>query len=61
MEIVIFVVCLVFCVISIPFNKMIKRRVPSKWQTITQLFVYWILFMLLYWIAALLGFPVWNK
>ena len=58
MEIVIVVVCLVFSIISIPVNKVIRSRVPSKWRTITQIVVYWLIFILLYALAALLGYPI---
>lgn len=55
--IVIIIVCAIFGFVSQPVDRFIKKRVSSKWQAIIlQIVVYWIIFMALYGIAALLGF-----
>ncbi len=62
MWIVILVVCVIFGLIIQPVDKIINKRVSSKWlAVILQLIIYWIIFMALYGIAALLGFNIWEK
>lgn len=62
MWIVILVVCTIFAFISLPVDKIIKKKVHSKWlAVILQLFIYWIIFMALYGIAALLGFNIYER
>ncbi len=57
----IIIVCVVFVFVSQPVDRMIKKNVKSKWRaTALQLFTYWIIFMALYGIAALLGFKIWE-
>lgn len=57
---VIIIVCAIFAFICQPLvDKTIKKHVSSKWvATLLQLVIYWIIFMALYGIAALLGFNV---
>lgn len=57
--VVILIVCVIFGFISQPVDRTIKRKVSSKWLAIILRFVvYWIIFMALYSIAALLGFSI---
>ena len=61
MWLAILIVCIVFGFISQPVDKIVKKRVPSKWlSVIVRLFVYWIILMGLYGIATLLGFNIWE-
>lgn len=61
MLVVILVVCLIFGFVSQPVDRFIKKKVPSKWVAIIlQVIAYWIIFVVLYGIAALLGFGVWK-
>lgn len=54
---VIVIVCIVFVFVSQPVDRMIKKNVSSKWLAVMLQFVaYFIIFMVLYGIAALLGF-----
>ena len=58
---IILVVCLVFGIVSQPVDRLIKRKVPSKWMALGLRFVaYWIILVALYEIAALLGFSLWD-
>ncbi len=58
---IILVVCLVFGVVSQPVDRIIKRKVTSRWLVIILRFVaYWIILVALYEIAALLGFSLWD-
>lgn len=60
MEPVIFIVCAIFAFIFKPFvDRIIRKKVSTKWQAIAlTLFIYWIIFLALYGIAALLGFSM---
>lgn len=60
MQLVIIIVCAIFAFIFQPFvDRTIKKKVHSKWPAITlQIVIYWIVFMALYGIAALLGFKI---
>ena len=61
MWLAILIVCIVFGFISLPVDRFVKKRVSSKWlSVILRLFLYWIILMALYGIAALLGFNIWN-
>lgn len=61
MWLAILIVCIIFGFISQPVDKIVKKRVSSKWlSVILRLFVYWIILMALYGIAALLGFNIWK-
>ena len=58
---VIIIVCVIFGFISKPVDRIIKKNVSSKWLTvILQLVVYFIIFIILYGIAALFGFDIWE-
>ena len=59
MWIVIIIVCIISGFISQPVNRIVKNRVPYKWLSIILEFViYWIIFMVIYGIAALIGFNI---
>lgn len=60
MQLVIIIVCAIFAFIFQPFvDRTIKKKVHSKWPAIImQVVIYWIVFMVLYGIAALLGFKI---
>ena len=61
MWIVIIIVCVIFGFISQPVGRIVKNRVPSKWLAIILQFVInWIILMILYGIAALIGFSIWE-
>lgn len=61
MWIVIIIVCVIFGFISQPVDRIVKNRVPSKWLAIILQFVInWIILMILYGIAALIGFSIWE-
>ena len=61
MWIVIIIVCVIFGFISQPVDRIVKNRVPSKWLAIILQFVInWIILMVLYGIAALIGFSIWE-
>ena len=61
MRLAILIVCIIFGFISQPVDSIVKKRVSSKWlSVILRLFVYWIILMVLYGIAALLGFNIWK-
>ena len=61
MWLAILIVCIVFGFISQPVDKIVKKRVSSKWlSVVVRLFVYWIILIGLYGIAALLGFNIWE-
>ncbi len=56
---VIIIVCVIFVFVSQPVDRIIKKKVTSKWlATILQLVIYWIIFMVLYVIADLLGYII---
>lgn len=57
MWIVIIIVCTIFALLSQPVDRMIKKRVSSKWLAfILRIISYWLILCTLYAIAALLGF-----
>ncbi len=61
MWLVIIVVCIIFGFACQPVDRIIKKKVSSKWLAITlQLVIYWIILMALYGLAALLGFNIWK-
>ena len=61
MWLAILIVCIIFGFISQPVDRFVKKRVSSKWlSVILRFFLYWIILMALYGIAALLGFNIWN-
>ena len=61
MWIVILIVCVIFGLICQPVGRIIKNRVHSKWLSITMQFVVnFIILMVLYGIAALIGFSIWE-
>lgn len=61
MWLVIIIVCVIFGFISQPIDRIVKNKVPSKWLAISvQFVIYWIIFMVLYGIAALIGFNIWE-
>ena len=61
MWLAILIVYIIFGFISQPVDRIVKKRVSSKWlSVILRLFVYWIILMVLYGIAALLGFNIWK-
>ena len=61
MWIVIIIVCVIFGFISQPVDRIVKNRVPSKWLAIIlQFIINWIILMVLYGIAALIGFSIWE-
>lgn len=56
---VILIVCLIFAFICQPVGRMVKTRVHSQWLSLTLQFVInWIIFMVLYGIAAFIGFNI---
>ncbi len=57
---VIIIVCFIFAFVFQPWvDKIIKKKFSSKWTIMTlQLVIYWVIFMILYGIAALLGFDI---
>lgn len=56
------VVCIIFVFVSQPVDRFLKKKVLSKWLlVIARLLSYWVIFMILYGIAALLGFKIWEK
>lgn len=58
---VILVVCLIFGFVSQPVDRVIKKKVSSKWLAIiVRLVAYWVIFVALYGIAALLEFSIWD-
>ena len=61
MWIVIIIVCVIFGFICQPVGRIVKNRVHSKWLAIILQFVInWIILMILYGIAALIGFNIWE-
>ena len=61
MWLAILIVCIIFGFINQPVDRIVKKRVSSKWlSVILRLFVYCIILMVLYGIAALLGFNIWK-
>ncbi len=61
MWVVIILVCAVFGLVSQPVNKYIKKKVSSKWLAfVITFFVYWVILMGLYGIAALLGYDIFK-
>ena len=61
MWIVILIVCVIFGFICQPVDRIIKNRVSTKWLSITLQFVAnFIILMVLYGIAALIGFSIWE-
>jgi len=60
MELVIIIVCAIFAFVFQPFvDRIIKKKIHSKWLAITlRIVIYWVIFMALYGIAALLGFNI---
>ena len=61
MWLAILIVCIIIGFISQPVDRIVKKRESSKWlSVILRLFVYWIILMVLYGIADLLGFNIWK-
>ena len=61
MWLAILIVCIIFGFISQPVDSIDIKRVPSKYLSIIlRLFVYRIILIALYGIAALLGFNIWK-
>lgn len=60
MELAIIIICAIFAFVFQPLvDRIIKEKISRKWVAITlRLFFYWIIFMFLYGIAALLGFKI---
>lgn len=61
MWIEILIVCIIFGFICQPVDRLVTQRVHSKWISITLQFVInLIILMVLYGIAALIGFSIWE-
>lgn len=61
MWLIIVIVCLIAGFVSEPLDRVIRKKVSSKWLSIVlQLVVNFIILMALYGIAALLGFDIWK-
>ena len=59
MWILIIIICVIFGILSQPVDRIIKKIVSSKWLAILlQIVIYWIIFMVLYGIAAMFGFNI---
>ena len=61
MWIVILIVCVIFGFVCQPVDRIVKKKVSSKWLAIIlQIVINWIIFMVLSGIAAILGFNIWK-
>jgi hypothetical protein len=59
--IIIIIACLIVGFIVKPVDRLIEKKVSSKWLAyLLQILAYFIIFLALYGIAILLGFNIWK-